>query len=59
MPGAVKTKKDEKLWQRAKDKAEDAGHKENWSYVMSIYQKMKNGSLNRFDRIAYTMLTGG
>ena len=59
MPGAVKTKADEKLWSRAKDKAEEAGQKENWAYVMSIFQKMKNGSFNRFQKIAYRTLARG
>lgn len=53
MPGAVKTKKDEATWDKAKGKAEDAGHKENWPYVMSIYKNMKEGKFNRFKRIAY------
>lgn len=29
----VKTKKDEKYWERAKEKAEDAGHKDNWRHI--------------------------
>ncbi len=52
MPAAVKTKADEKKWNKAKEKAEEAGQKENWAYVMSIFQKMKGGSV-RFHKIAY------
>ena len=59
MPGFIKTKKDEEVWSRAKEQAEKAGHKENWAYVNSIYQKMRGGSLNRFQRIAYMVLTEG
>jgi len=51
----VKTKSDEKKWDKAKDKAEDAGQKENWPYVMSIYKNMKGGSVDRFQKIAYTV----
>lgn len=39
--GAVKTKKDEELWSRAKARAAEQGHSEEWDYVMSIYQSMK------------------
>ena len=59
MPNAVKTKADEKLWQRAKDSAEESGQKENYAYIMSIFQKMKNGSFNRFQKIAYKVLARG
>lgn len=54
----VKTKKDEKYWNRAKEKAEEAGHKDNWAYVVSIYKRMRGSSLNRFQKIAYNMLMG-
>jgi hypothetical protein len=37
----VKTKTDEKHWNAAKASANESGHKEDWAYVMSIYQKMK------------------
>lgn len=36
----VKSPKDEKLWDRAKEQAEKQGHKENWAYVMAIYKNM-------------------
>ena len=35
----VKTPEDEKYWQRAKDQAAEAGHKEDWPYIMAIFQK--------------------
>ena len=37
----TKTKQEEEKWQRAKEIAEEQGHKENWAYVMGIYKKMK------------------
>ena len=45
MPGFVKTKEDERLWDKAKGIAEDAGKKENWAYVTGIYKKMKGGKV--------------
>lgn len=40
----VKTNEDERHWQKAKSLAEQQGHKEDWAYVMGIYQKMKGTS---------------
>jgi hypothetical protein len=37
----VKSKEDEKKWEKAKAKASEQGHAEDWAYVMSIYQNMK------------------
>lgn len=37
----VKTKEDERLWNKAKGLAEDSDHKENWPYIMEIFQRMK------------------
>lgn len=37
----VKTKRDEYKWEKAKDLAEDAGHDENYAYIMGIYKRMK------------------
>ena len=37
----VKTPEDEKKWNRAKARAAEEGHSEDWAYVMSIYQSMK------------------
>jgi hypothetical protein len=37
----VKTPHDEKLWNKAKEIAEQEGQKENYKYIMAIYQKMK------------------
>lgn len=54
----VKTPKDEKLWNRAKEQAAEQGHKENWAYVMAIY---KNMNPDRFkeatDRVADRFLS--
>lgn len=41
----------EDRWQRAKVKAEEAGHKEEWPYVMSIYLKMNGGKVASLQRI--------
>lgn len=41
MPSSiVKTKEDERLWDKAKDIAADAGKKEEYDYIMGIYKKM-------------------
>lgn len=45
----VKTPRDERLWQKAKDIAEEAGHAENYAYVMGVYKKMNP---DRFDKSA-------
>lgn len=37
----VKNEEDERHWQKAKTLAEQQGHKDDWAYVMGIYQKMK------------------
>jgi len=37
----VKTKKDEKKWQKAKEIARKSGKAENYAYIMGIYKKMK------------------
>ena len=37
----VKTESDERLWRQAKALAAKNGHKENWGYIVSIYQTMK------------------
>jgi hypothetical protein len=39
--GVVKTARDEELWNKAKKLADDAGHKDDWDYIMGVYQKMK------------------
>lgn len=36
----VKTKKDEEYWSRAKKLAADQGHKEDYDYIMAIFQNM-------------------
>jgi len=40
----VRTKKDEELWSRAKARAAEQGHKEDWAYVNGIYQRMKGNT---------------
>lgn len=45
MPAFVKTKEDERLWEKAKGLAEDAGKKENWAYITGIYKNMKGGKV--------------
>jgi len=40
MPSKLIKKEDERLWQKAKDLAEEAGHKENYAYIMGIFKKM-------------------
>jgi len=37
----VKTESDERLWRQAKALAAKNGHKENWGYIVSIYQTIK------------------
>ena len=32
--------KAESLWNRAKDKAKEQGHEEEWDYIMGIYHKI-------------------
>jgi hypothetical protein len=39
--GVVKTKRDEEKWDKAKGIAEEAGHKDDYAYIMGIYKKMK------------------
>lgn len=39
----VRNAEDEKLWHRAKERAEAEGHKEDWPYVVSIFESMKGG----------------
>jgi len=45
----VKTPRDERLWQKAKGIAEEAGHAENYAYIMGIYKRMNP---DRFDKSA-------
>jgi DNA-binding ferritin-like protein len=51
MPGFIKTKEQERLWQKAQDIAEKAGKKDNWAYVTGIYKKMNGGKV-AVERIA-------
>lgn len=39
-PSVVKNKEDERLWDKAKDIAAEAGKKEEYDYVMGIFKKM-------------------
>ena len=47
MPAFVKTKRDEELWQKAKARAKEQGHEEDWAYITGIYKKMKGGKVAR------------
>ncbi len=37
----VKTKEDEKLWERAKKLAKKQGKAKNYAYIVAIYKKLK------------------
>ncbi len=37
----VKNEEDERHWQQVKTLAAQQGHKDDWAYVMGIYQKMR------------------
>lgn len=41
--GAVKTKRDEHLWDTAKKAAASQGRAGDYAYIMGIYQRMKRG----------------
>jgi hypothetical protein len=45
----VKTPRDERLWQKAKDRAEEEGKADNYAYIMGIYKRMNP---DRFDKSA-------
>jgi len=45
MPGFIKTKQDEKDWEKAKEIAAESGHKEGWPYITGIYKKMHGGKV--------------
>lgn len=52
MPAFVKTKEDERLWEKAKARAKEEGQEENWAYTTGIFKKMlperfKEGSVHR------------
>lgn len=36
----VKSLQDEKDWEKAKELAQESGHKENYAYVMGIFQRI-------------------
>lgn len=37
----VKTKRDERLWEKAKSQAARQGHADDWEYIMGVFKKMK------------------
>lgn len=39
--GAVKTRRDERLWEEAKRIAAEEGKGGNYAYIMGIYERMK------------------
>ena len=41
MPANMVKPGEEPIWERAKKKAADQGHAEDWPYIVSIFQKMK------------------
>jgi hypothetical protein len=45
MPAFVKTPEDERLWAKAKARAKEEGHAEDWAYVTGIFKKMKGGKV--------------
>lgn len=45
----IRTKEDERLWDKAKERAQEQGKAENWAYVMGIYKRMNP---DRFDKEA-------
>lgn len=46
MPASVvKTKEDERLWNKAKGLAKEQGKAENWAYIQGIFQKMKTANV--------------
>jgi len=45
----VKTPREERLWQKAKGIAEEAGHAEDWAYVTGVFKRMLP---ERFDKAA-------
>jgi len=58
---AVKTKRDEHLWSRAKAAAEDRGRGGDYAYIMGIYQRMKearkgSGSSGAADGVAKSFI---
>jgi len=60
VPSFIRTKKDEARWERAKEKAEEAGFKGNWGYVTEIYKRMNGGKVASLRRIiALYRLRGG
>lgn len=44
----VKTKEDERLWEKAKERAKEEGHDEDWPYIMGIFQRMKGKKARLF-----------
>jgi len=63
MPGFIKTKQDEKDWEKAKEIAAESGHKEDWPYITGIYKKMHGGKVAAegasSERVASRYLTAG
>jgi hypothetical protein len=54
MPAFLKTKADEERWARAKARAKEEGHAEDWAYVTAIYKRMNGGKVAEFEeRVAY------
>ena len=43
MPANIVKPGEEHIWERAKKKAAEQGHAEDWPYIVSIFQKMRGG----------------
>lgn len=60
MPNStIRTKRDERLWEKAKEIAADAGFDEKWDYIMGVYKKMNPKRFNKkamHERVAYRFL---
>lgn len=51
----VKTKEDERLWQKAKARAKEQGKADNYAYIMGIYKQM-NPKMASAHRVAQRFL---
>lgn len=54
MPASAVKPGQEKYWEQAKQRAEEQGHKEDWPYIMAIFQTMtKNKAATLECRLAH------
>jgi len=52
----VRTKEEERLWDKAKDLALENGHKEDYAYIMGIFKKMNPDRFKTASQIGQTIL---